>query len=135
MRRTLRAALAALVLASASLAACQPTVSPYDVVEPNVFVGPQRTCAELELSDIRCTILQLRAAAALDAQRPGHAGIASRTLHAEGAPPAGQSIPPRTTTIPVIVVFNLEDGSRIAIPTHCPRLPDAGDEGCDTRVR
>lgn len=137
-RRLLGLALAGLV------AACQTTVSPspapssapsYDVVEPGVVVGPERTCDQLQLSDIRCTILQLRAAADLEAERPGHADVATRTLHAEGDPPAGTTRPPRTTTIPVIVVFTLQDGTRIAVPTHCPRDGAADDQGCDPRVR
>jgi len=125
-----------LVIALA-LVGCGPTAptGSFDVTEPGVYVGAARSCAELGLSDIRCTTLTLRAAAALDTARPNHSPIASRTLHEAGQPPAGVSLEPRTTTVPVIVVFRLQDGSQIAVPTFCPRNPPAGDRGCDPRVR
>jgi len=126
----------AVALATILFAACQQaTPDVDDVTEPGILVGAQRSCAELELSDIRCTTLVLRAAAALDAARPDHADVTGQTLHEEGNPPAGTTLPPRTTTIPLIVVFTLEDGRRVAVPTHCPREPAAGDQGCDSRVR
>ena len=131
MRHVIAVALAALLLGACQ----QATPDVDDVTEPGVVVGAQRTCAELDLSDIRCTTLVLRAAATLDAERPDHADVTGQTLHEEADPPAGTTNPPRTTTIPLIVVFTLEDGSRVAVPTHCPREPASGDQGCDLRVR
>jgi hypothetical protein len=123
------------LLAVLVLVACNPVASPsYDVTDPTVRVGPQRTCAELQLSDIRCTLLQLRAATQLDVERPGH-GPYTTTLHQEAAPAAGESVPPRTTVVPLIVVFKLESGPSVAVPVHCPREPTGGDQACDPRIQ
>ena len=123
------------LLAVLVLGACNPVASPsYDVTDPTVRVGPQRSCAELDLSDIRCTLLQLRAATLLDVERPGH-GPYTTTLHEAAAPAAGESVPPRTTVIPVIVVFKLQSGTSVAVPVHCPREPTGGDQACDPRIQ
>ena len=135
MTRRLAAVLAALAII---VGACQPTAdTTIENLEPGIVVGATRTCDELQLSEVRCSSMKLRAAAMLENARPGHSPIvnARTELHAEGDPPAGQSPAPRTTVVPVIVVFTLQDGSRIAIPVHCPRDPAAGDPACDPRIR
>ena len=70
------------------LAACGTPQASYDVIAPNVYVGAERSCRDLELSDVRCTAIILRAVRELDEARPGHAAVKSRSLHADGYPVA-----------------------------------------------
>ena len=107
----------------------------YDVIVPNVYVGPERSCRDLDLSDVRCTAIILRAVVELDDARPGHAGVKSRSLHQEGGPPSGVTPAPRTEDVPAIVVFLLEDGNRVAVPILCPRGGSTTDNACNPRVR
>jgi hypothetical protein len=117
------------------LAACGAPQPSYDVIAPNVYVGAERTCGDLELSDVRCTAIILRAVMELDEARPGHAAIRSRSLHAEEQPPSGVSPAPRTEDVPAIVVFVLDDGTRVAVPVFCPRGGSTSDNACNPRVQ
>lgn len=129
-----RRRLAGLIL-GLSLAACGTPQANYDVIAPDVYVGAERSCSDLELSDVRCTAMVLRAATELEEARPGHAAVKSRSFHAVGQPPAGVSVPPRTTEIPAIVVFALEDGKLVAVPIVCPRGGSTADNACNPQVR
>jgi hypothetical protein len=126
--------LAGLIL-GLSLAACGTPPANYDVIAPDVYVGPERSCGDLGLSDVRCTAMVLRATTELEKARPGHAAVKSRSFHAVGQPPAGASVPPRTTEIPAIVVFALEDGKQVAVPIVCPRGGSTTDNACNPQVR
>ena len=128
--------LAALCLSlGVALAACGTPQASYDVIAPDVFVGAERSCRDLDLSDVRCTAIVLRAVKELDTARAGHAAVKTRSFHEEGQPPAGVSVPPRTTEIPAIVVFALEDGKQIAVPIFCPRGGSTTDNACNPRVQ
>jgi hypothetical protein len=118
-----------------SLAACGTPQPSYDVIVPNVYVGPERSCPELELSAVRCTTMILRAARELDDARPGHAAVKSRSIHADGQPPSGVSPAPRTEDLPAIVVFVLEDGRQVAVPIFCPRGGSTTDDACNPRIQ
>jgi hypothetical protein len=37
--------------------------------------------------------------------------------------------------VPGVVVFTLEDGSRVGVPLLCPREPSDADQACDPRVQ
>jgi hypothetical protein len=117
------------------LATCGTPQASYDVIAPGVYVGAERSCRDLELSDVRCTAIILRAVIELDEARPGHAAVKSRSFHAEGQPPSGVSPAPRTVDVPAIVVFLLEDGKRVAVPIFCPRGGSTTDNACNPRVR
>jgi hypothetical protein len=104
------------------------------MIDPRVTAGAQRSCAELGLSAVRCTLVTLRGTALLDEQRPDHGAIASQALHAVGDAAAGQSPLPEDTVIPAVVVFTMADGSRIGVPVLCPRGAGASDPACDTRT-
>lgn len=108
---------------------------PVDMTDPRVSAGAERSCAELELSEIRCSLLTLRAASELDTARPGHARVTGRTLHEEGDRPAGQEPVPDSLLVPAVVVFVLEGGERIGVPLFCPRSSDGADRACDPRVQ
>jgi hypothetical protein len=127
-------ALAGLAIALV-VAACGTPQASYDVLVSNVFVGAERSCADLELSDVRCTAIILRAARELDDMRPGHALVKSRSLHEKGQPPAGASVAPLTEDVPAIVVFVLADGTQVAIPILCPRGGSTTDNACNPRVQ
>jgi hypothetical protein len=129
LRRRATVALAVLVAVAAS--GCGGPAPSYDVTEPNVFVGAERTCAELDLSTLRCNAVQLRAASELEKLRPGHVPVAKRTLHQKGSAPAGASVPPLTQDVAAIVVFELQDGTRIAVPVLCPRGGTTSDDACN----
>jgi hypothetical protein len=128
IRRVIAAALAV------ALAACQaapaPSVEPLD---PRVSVGAIRTCAELGLSDIRCSLLKLRAAKALLDTHPG-AVVESQELHEAGTPPAGQSAVPGSQVVAMVMVYVLDGGSRVSVPVLCPRDADGGDPACNPQV-
>lgn len=117
------------------LAGCGTPQASYDIIAPDVYVGAERSCSDLELSDVRCTAMVLRAATELEKERPEHAAVKSRSFHAVGQPPAGASAPPRTTEIPAIVVFALEDGKQVAVPIVCPRGGSTTDNACNPQVR
>lgn len=130
MRRlVLAATLAATVLG------CQPTGPAIETTDPRVTVGAQRSCSELGLSEVRCTLVTLRAARQLDEARPGHVSIDTQALHEAGAPPAGQSPIPASQAVAAVVVFTLDDGSRIGVPVLCPTDPSGGDQACDPRIQ
>ena len=105
------------------------------MIAPDVYVGAERSCRDLDLSDVRCTAIILRAVVELDEARPGHAAVKSRSLHADGQPPAGTTPAPRTVDVPAIVVFLLEDGKRVAVPILCPRGGSTTDNACNPRVQ
>jgi hypothetical protein len=117
------------------LAGCGTPQASYDVIAPNVYVGAERSCHDLELSDVRCTAIILRAVKELDEARPGHAAVKSRSLHADGQPPSGVSPAPRTEDVPAIVVFVLEDGMQVAVPIFCPRGGSTSDNACNPRIQ
>jgi hypothetical protein len=127
--------LAACVAFGLLLAACGTPQASYDVIAPDVYVGAERSCRDLDLSDVRCTAIVLRAVIELDEARPGHAAVETRSFHEEGQPPAGASVPPRATEIPAIVVFGLEDGKQVAVPIFCPRGGSTTDNACNPRVQ
>ena len=104
------------------------------MTDPRVSAGAQRTCAELELSAVRCTLVTLRGTKLLDEQRPDHGEIASQALHAATARAAGQSPLPGDTVVPAVVVFTMADGSRIGVPVICPVGADESDPACDPRT-
>jgi hypothetical protein len=128
--RRVPAALLALALAACQ-AAPPPSVEPID---PRVSVGAARSCHELGLSDVRCTLLRLRAAKTFEEARP-EAVVASQELHEAGTPPHGQSPIPGSQTVPVVVVFILEDGARVSVPVLCPRNPSGNDPACNPQVQ
>lgn len=113
--------------------ACRPA-APIDVTDPRVAVGAERSCHDLGLSSVRCTLVTLRAAQLLEEERPDHAPIESQALHEAVAPPAGQEGVPASTVVPAVVVFTLEDGSRVGVPLLCPATP-GDDEACNPQVR
>lgn len=117
------------------LAGCGTPQASYDVIVPDVYVGPERSCRDLEFSDVRCTAIVLRAAKELDEARPGHAAVKSRSIHADGQPPSGVSPAPRTEDVPAIVVFVLEDGTQVAVPVFCPRGGSTSDDACNPRIQ
>ena len=106
-----------------------------DMTDPRVTAGAERSCEQLELSEIRCSLLTLRAAQELDTARPGHARVADRAMHEAGDPAAGQERLPATLVVPAVVVFTLEDGQRVGVPLICPRDADGSDRACDPRVQ
>ncbi|HVL53306.1 MAG TPA: hypothetical protein VM344_03515 [Vitreimonas sp.] len=126
-RRVLLALLAGL------LAACQAFPAPIQMTDPRVTAGAERSCEQLGLSDIRCTLLILRAAAELDRSHPD-AVVTGRELHEAGAAPAGQSPIPSSQVVAAIVVFTLEGGSRVGVPLICPRDPAGSDQACNPQV-
>jgi hypothetical protein len=130
-----RRGLAAVLAVGLAVVACGGPQQSYDVVAPNVYVGAERSCHDLAMSDVRCTAIVLRAVKELDTERPGHAAVKSRSFHEEGQPPSGASAPPRTTDLPVIVVFALEDGKQVAVPIFCPRGGSTADNACNPRVK
>jgi hypothetical protein len=130
-----RRALGAALALGLGLVACGTPQARYDVIAPDVYVGAERSCRDLELSDVRCTAIILRAIVELDEARQGHAAVKSRSLHAEGEPPSGTTPAPRTQDLPAIVVFVLEDGQRVAIPIFCPRGGSMTDNACNPRVQ
>jgi hypothetical protein len=105
------------------------------MIDPRVSAGAQRSCADLELSAVRCTLVTLRGTALLDEQRPDHGAITSQALHAVGEAPAGQSPLPENTVVPAVVVFTMADGSRIGVPVLCPRGATESDPACDVRTQ
>ncbi len=133
MRRLLSVVLPAVLLASAL--GCQPATPTIETIDPRVTAGAQKSCSELGLSDVRCTLLTLRAARELDEERPDHAGIDGQTLHEAGPAPAGQSPIPGSQTVAMVVVFQLEDGSQVGVPLFCPSNPSGQDQACDPRIQ
>jgi hypothetical protein len=121
-------------LLALALAACQPAPA-IETTDPRVAAGPAKSCADLEISAVRCTLLTLRAAAQLDDERPDHAEVTAQAMHEAVEPVAGQSPLPDSTVTPAVVVFTLADGSRIGVPLLCPREPSAADRACDPRVQ
>ena len=124
----------ALTLVTATLAACA-TAPAIETTDPRVTAGPPRSCADLDLSSVRCTLLTLRAARMLDDQRPNHPRVTAQAFHEAGGPAPGQSPVPDGLVVPGVVVFTLEDGSRIGVPVLCPREPSDADRACDPRVQ
>lgn len=129
-RRRVAAALFAL-----AVAACQPAQPAIDMTDTRVAAGAPRSCAELELSSVRCTLLTLRAAQRLEVDRPDHAPVASQAMHEATAPAEGKEGVPDSIVVPAVVVFTLEDGSRVGVPLLCPRASDGSDRACDPRVQ
>ena len=127
--------IAAVLVLGFVLAGCGTPQASYDVIAPNVYVGPERSCHDLGLSDVRCTGIILRAVAELDTARPGHAAVKSRSIHDEGQPPSGVSPAPRTEDVPAIVVFVLEDGKQVAVPIFCPRAGSTSEDACNPRIQ
>jgi hypothetical protein len=125
--------IAGVVLAFA-LAACQ-AAAPIDMTDPRVTAGAEKSCADLEISSVRCTLLTLRAARSLDDERPDHAPVASQAIHEAEAPAEGQERLPDSVVVPGVVVFTLEDGSRVGVPLLCPRTPSVTDDACNPAVR
>jgi hypothetical protein len=133
-RRLLPIALGALVFAAFAAACGNPAPSrSIDIAEGNIAVGPERTCAQLNLPQIRCDTLLVRAFSELDRTRPQHADVKSRTLHAV-EPAASGSPMPSNIVVPMVVVFDLTDGSLVAVPLLCPQNDTSGDVACDTRI-
>jgi hypothetical protein len=130
-----RRGIAAVLALGFVLAGCGTPQASYDVIAPNVYVGAERSCRDLELSDVRCTAIILRAVKELGEARPGHAAVKSRSLHADGQPPSGVTPAPRTEDVPAIVVFVLEDGKQVAVPIFCPRGGSTTDNACNPRVQ
>ncbi len=104
------------------------------MTDPRVSVGAERTCEELELSEIRCSLLTLRAARELDTARPEHPRVTDRSLHEAGDTPSGQEPLPDSLVVPAVVVFTLEGGARVGVPLFCPRDADGSDQACDPRI-
>ena len=129
MSRPIAAALVALLLA-----ACQAVPAPVEILDPRIGLGALRSCAELGLSDVRCTLVRLRAARTLQDARPD-AVVTSQVLHEAGAAPAGQSPIPRSQLVAAVVVFTMNDGSRVGVPVLCPTDPSGADRTCDPRIR
>jgi hypothetical protein len=127
------AALLALALLGVA-GACQPTAPAIDMTDPRVAAGPQRSCAELELTEVRCTLVTLRGATLLEEQRPDHPELKSGAVLHEAETASGQSPLPENTTVPAVVVFTTTDGSRIGVPVLCPVGADESDPACDPRT-
>jgi hypothetical protein len=133
-RPLLPLALAALLVAAFAAACGNPAPSrSIDIAEGNVAVGPERTCAQLNLPQIRCDTLLVRAFGELDRTRPQHADVKSRSIHAV-APAASGSPMPSSIVVPMVVVFELTDGSLVAVPLFCPQNDTSRDVACDTRI-
>jgi len=126
--------MAAVLGLALGLVACQTTPA-IDMIDARVTAGAGKTCAELELSSVRCTLLTLRAAKALDEERPNHARVTSQAFHEAGEAGAGQSAMPDSIVVPGVVVFTLDDGTRVGVPLLCPRQPDSSDQACNPRVQ
>ena len=131
MKRRLLASLVAV-----AVAACQatPSTPPVDMTDARVALGPTKTCKDLGISSVRCTLLTLRATTKLDEARPGHAKIATYEFHEPASPPAGASAIPSSEVVAGIVVFTLQDGSKVGIPIVCPRAA-GGDQACNPEVQ
>ena len=128
----MRRLLAGVVLL-ALLGCAGPTASPIQMTDPRASAGAPKSCAELGFSDVRCTFMTLRAAQALERAHPD-ADVASRQFHEAGTPPAGHSPLPTSQVVAAVVVFTLDDGSRIGIAILCPREPSGADQVCDPRI-
>jgi hypothetical protein len=121
------------VLVGLALAACQ-AATPVEMSDPRVAAGGVKSCADLGLSDVRCTLLKLRAARELETLRPD-AEATEQELHEAVAPPAGQSPIPGTQVAVAVVVFTLDDGSSLGVPVLCPREPPEGDPACNPQTQ
>lgn len=123
-----------LALLIAGLAGCQPTApSQIPTTDARVATGAVRTCAELGFSDVRCSLVRLRAARELETDRPD-ARPTAQELHEALAPVTSQSPLPVSQVAVAVVVFTLEDGSRIGVPVLCPREPSGSDPACNPQV-
>jgi hypothetical protein len=119
-----------------AVAGCQaaPSTPPVDMTDARVALGLAKTCEDLAISPVRCTLLTLRATTRLDEARPGHAKITAYEFHEPATPPAGGSAIASSEVVAAIVVFTLRDGSRVGIPIVCPRAA-GGDQACNPEVR
>ncbi len=118
----------------AALAACQPAMpTTIPTTDARVATGGVRTCAELGFSDVRCSLVRLRAARQLETDRPD-VRATSQELHEAVAPVAGQSPLPTTQVAVAVVVFTLQDGSRVGVPVLCPRDPSGDDQACNPQI-
>ena len=135
LRPRVPAAGAARLLVALLLVACQAATPSIASTDARVAVGAKKTCAELKLSDVRCTLITLRAARELDRVRPDHARVTAQELHEATTPPAGQSGLPSSQVAAAVVVFTLEGGERVGVPVLCARDSAGGDQACDARVQ
>jgi hypothetical protein len=130
-----RRALAALVaVAAVAMAGCQLSAPTIDMTDARVAAGAQRSCAELELTEVRCTLITLRGAALLEEQRPDHPDLTGAAVLHEARTADGQSPLPENTVVPAVVVFTTADGAKIGVPVLCPAGADESDPACDPRT-
>jgi hypothetical protein len=133
VRRAFLAGLVALAMAGCQGVAT-PTPSDVEMLDTRVTVGPERTCAEMQFSDTRCTLLTLRAARHFEDARPD-VDFASQELHEAGPAPAGQSPIPASQVAVAVFVFVLDDGSRIGVPVLCPAAGSTTDQTCNPQLQ